>query len=484
MRSRRVRPKRAHPAFGLTIAMYVLMPTPVGLQDIASLIARQSFVPDTMRQRLASPFGTIHAATFSMPRPIGTAIPHVPLRLVSLDPRDVDVTGSIDRKRYLGALDPEPKRVYPEVNRSSKGDRLVPATRGPADESPGAVPDETDAPGAGGALQVPPVYDISLSLELHPQIPVTGTPEADDDAPSQAAEAPAVDPQPIEPQAAEKHPVAEAPAQADGGTPSFVDNPTLASGQVFFGVQPLGGDATQIEPWAPGATPILISPEANDPDLKRPVARAPATAAQPGETIASKGEVTGEGKRPKTPAERLALAGKARVKAEKCLTDAVYFEARGEPERGQIAVAQVVMNRVFSGYYPDNVCGVVYQNAHRHLACQFTFACDGIPDRVTEPEAWAKAKQIASDTLDGKLWLKEVGKSTHYHAYWVRPRWVREMMKLHRLGVHTFYRPRAWGDGADAPVWGDAAKSQTDKKPEADKKTSANAGDKPAGEKL
>jgi len=113
------------------------------------------------------------------------------------------------------------------------------------------------------------------------------------------------------------------------------------------------------------------------------------------------------------------------------------------------------MNRVFSDFYPDNVCDVVYQNAKRHLACQFTFACDGIPDIVTEPEAWRRAKRIAGDMLDGKLWLSEVGKAPHYHAYWVRPSWVHEMKKLYKLGVHTFYRPRAWGNGADEPNWGD-----------------------------
>jgi spore germination cell wall hydrolase CwlJ-like protein len=99
---------------------------------------------------------------------------------------------------------------------------------------------------------------------------------------------------------------------------------------------------------------------------------------------------------------------------------------------------------------------VVYQNAHRHLACQFTFACDGIRDVVTEPDAWRRATRIAKDTLDGKLWLDDVGKATHYHAYWVRPSWVHEMRKLYRLGVHTFYRPRAWGNGAGEPAWGDA----------------------------
>ena len=173
-----------------------------------------------------------------------------------------------------------------------------------------------------------------------------------------------------------------------------------------------------------------------------------------GESIANKGEVTGVDRHPKSPAERLGLTGVKRAKAQKCLADAIYFEARGEPVRGQIAVAQVVMNRVFSPFYPDNVCGVVYQNANRHLSCQFTFACDGIPERVTEPEAWDRAKRIASDMLDGKLWMPRVAKSTHYHAYWVHPRWVREMRKIFKIGVHTFYRPRAWGDGSDEPSWG------------------------------
>jgi hypothetical protein len=70
---------------------------------------------------------------------------------------------------------------------------------------------------------------------------------------------------------------------------------------------------------------------------------------------------------------------------------------------------------------------------------------------------WERAQTIAAEMLDGKLWLPEVGKATHYHAYWVHPGWVREMTKMHRLGVHTFYRPRKWGDGLDAPEWGDEA---------------------------
>ncbi len=102
------------------------------------------------------------------------------------------------------------------------------------------------------------------------------------------------------------------------------------------------------------------------------------------------------------------------------------------------------------------MCGVVYQNTHRYLACQFTFACDSVRDVVTEPEQWDRAKKIAKEMLDGRLWLPEVDKSTHYHAYCVRPSWVREMKKMYKIGVHTFYRPRRWGDGSEAPSWGTA----------------------------
>ena len=201
---------------------------------------------------------------------------------------------------------------------------------------------------------------------------------------------------------------------------------------------------------------LIQAPPGNDSDIKKSALtptddKSKASSNAEGQTVAPKGEVTGAGKRPKTPAERLGLDLKQRAKAEKCLAEAVYFESRGEPKRGQIAVAQVVMNRVFSGFYPTNVCGVVYQNANRKLACQFTFACDGIPDVVTEPDMWAQAKQISRDMLDGKLWLPEIGHSTHYHAYWVHPSWVNEMKRLYKIGVHSFYRPRAWGDGSEVP---------------------------------
>jgi spore germination cell wall hydrolase CwlJ-like protein len=162
-------------------------------------------------------------------------------------------------------------------------------------------------------------------------------------------------------------------------------------------------------------------------------------------------------KPPLTPAQRLELQGKDYDKAEKCLAQAIYFEARAEPTRGQQAVAQVVLNRVFSPYYPKDVCSVVYQNAHRHLSCQFTFACDGKPESVNERGAWTRANRIAQQTLNAKVWLPEVNKATHYHASYVRPNWIRDMKVMVRYGVHTFYRPRNWGDGSDEAHWGTPA---------------------------
>ncbi len=245
----------------------------------------------------------------------------------------------------------------------------------------------------------------------------------------------------------------------------------MQTARLFFDATQMGDTLGGIEPWAAGeaprfeaapvmvdAPPLAVGAEVQIAALTR-TDRAATDLSEPdkgGETIASKGEVTGKGKRPMSPAERLKLEGQALAKAEKCLAEAIYFESRGEPVRGQIAVAQVVLNRAFSGYYPITVCGVVYQNAHRYLACQFTFACDRHADVIRDQDAWQRAKRIAADMLDGKLWLPEVGKATHYHAYWVRPNWVREMTRMHKLGVHTFYRPRRWGDGADAPEWGDA----------------------------
>lgn len=126
----------------------------------------------------------------------------------------------------------------------------------------------------------------------------------------------------------------------------------------------------------------------------------------------------------------------------KCLAEAVYFEARSEPEAGQAAVAQVVINRAKSGLYPTSICGVVYQNRHRYKACQFTFACEGKALTIREPEAWERASRIAQEVLEGNRYLQAVGSSTHYHADYVSPYWSRKLKRTDRIGRHIFYKLR------------------------------------------
>lgn len=126
----------------------------------------------------------------------------------------------------------------------------------------------------------------------------------------------------------------------------------------------------------------------------------------------------------------------------KCLAEAVYFEARSEPETGQAAVAQVVINRAKSGLYPTSICGVVYQNRHRYKACQFTFACEGKALVIREPDSWAVATRVSQEVLEGQIYLPAVGASTHYHADYVAPWWSRRLKRTDRIGRHIFYRLR------------------------------------------
>ena len=137
-----------------------------------------------------------------------------------------------------------------------------------------------------------------------------------------------------------------------------------------------------------------------------------------------------------------AVSAKSAVTAkdETCLANAIYFEARGESEIGQEAVAQVILNRAASGHFPSSLCGVVYQNQHRHNACQFSFACDGKPDTKREKSAWTRAKAIARAMVTGEKQVARLETATHYHAKYVKPRWAGKMQKLSTIGAHIFYR--------------------------------------------
>jgi len=122
-----------------------------------------------------------------------------------------------------------------------------------------------------------------------------------------------------------------------------------------------------------------------------------------------------------------------------CLAQAVYFEARSESPEGQLAVAQVVLNRVSSPFWPDSICGVVFENDHRRHACQFSFACDGVSDQPQNPQAWKRAKRLAAVALSG-LWKDVTDRATHYHADYVAPAWRNRFDMTVTFGRHIFYR--------------------------------------------
>jgi spore germination cell wall hydrolase CwlJ-like protein len=628
MKASRKRPKGAYRwSFGLLLCSSVLMPTSIGYQDLAALIARQPAVTERWRAHVRnSAFSTIHA-TFSFPRPIGSSIPDPYFtQLAALDPRALDVTGSVPLPAPLEPQVAAPSYDFPVVQRRLKGDRLPLATSPqppaepvkepvskpqklkdqasltpdpkpeplPADAEPAADPQQPPAPVArkgDRALPAPapvaapepapaatvaedaaleraanaaeriavtskaaasiqrksapvaerpqpakpvslppvrkaekptPAVDAALkragamservgqttqtaasiqrkpaevaekpapeiespmplvqeAKPIAPEVTASRGPDTEiadlesDRAdvhgplvlpPVPVAEAPKVEAVPEVPAVAQNAPAAPAPMQKQLDRFEVVDSlaqysaPGPQSTRIYFGTHEIGFGKGSLQRWEPDEAPTVLAPPHVDPEIKR-AALDPEPESEnetPGVTVAPKGEVTGEGRRPRTPAERLNLSGASRVKHEKCLANAIYFEARGEVERGQMAVAQVILNRAFSGYYPGNVCDVVYQNAHRHLACQFTFACDNVRDVVREPDAWETATRIARDALDGKFWLPEIGKATHYHATYVNPWWVRTMTKHARLGIHIFYRPKRWGDGEEMPVWGD-----------------------------
>lgn len=120
-----------------------------------------------------------------------------------------------------------------------------------------------------------------------------------------------------------------------------------------------------------------------------------------------------------------------------CLAKALYFEARGEPIDGQVAVAEVVLNRVESPRYPATICEVVHEARTR--SCQFSFMCDGKAETVTNAAAWTTAAKIARAMIDGAP-RRLTGGATHFHADFVTPFWARKFAMTAEIGGHLFYR--------------------------------------------
>ena len=121
-----------------------------------------------------------------------------------------------------------------------------------------------------------------------------------------------------------------------------------------------------------------------------------------------------------------------------CLTQAIYYEAASEPDAGQRAVAQVIMNRVAHPAFPNSVCGVVYQGSERGTGCQFTFTCDGALSRVPARLFWQRAQDVARAALAGYVYAP-VGLATHYHTIAVHPRWDQTMTLVQTIGAHQFF---------------------------------------------
>ncbi len=141
-------------------------------------------------------------------------------------------------------------------------------------------------------------------------------------------------------------------------------------------------------------------------------------------------------------AKRVTVANSER----ECLAQAIYHEARGETALGQLAVANVIVNRARSSKFPGSLCGVVYQNAEKgRYRCQFTFACDGRDDTPGERRAWARsqdlAKTVYAEFAQGEDIGALPGSALYYHTTAVRPSWANTFSRVAAVDSHIFYAP-------------------------------------------
>lgn len=137
--------------------------------------------------------------------------------------------------------------------------------------------------------------------------------------------------------------------------------------------------------------------------------------------------------------ETVDLFGRTFTNEDMCIAQAVYFEARSEPLVGQVAIAEVILNRMVDPRYPDTACEVVFQNQHMRHKCQFSFACDGQSDRPQHTRSWEKALKVVALVQEGER-SGIAKRATHYHATYVNPRWSNHLNKLGQVGQHIFYR--------------------------------------------
>jgi spore germination cell wall hydrolase CwlJ-like protein len=142
-----------------------------------------------------------------------------------------------------------------------------------------------------------------------------------------------------------------------------------------------------------------------------------------------------------------------------CLAENIYFEARSDSVAGQVAVADVVINRMFDSRYPDTICGVVHDGPVRESwktrqtedpndavyypiknRCQFSWYCDGKAEVINDRKAWIKAQYIAYQMLYADRYRGITEGATHYHAHYVKPTWAEKIQYIDSIGSHKFYR--------------------------------------------
>jgi hypothetical protein len=328
-----------------------------------------------------------------------------PERRVAIDPRQPRE----EMKRSVAG--------FPQVDRTAKGDalpRLRPSISAKAPRELERVVFGDTQPGliSGG-------FSLEAMREAEGIVgpPLGFEPHADDQGLTDPALSDA-SPDALKSAGASAHPYGNVPRTIDGATPGVASASAQASS-----TPPVSYSVTTLVP------AVVLPPAPERPGL---IARAPTSPGRRGAGADTGAREIYTG--------LIAAADMARQ--QRCLAEAVYFEARSETDEGRAAVAQVVLNRVKSGLYPDSVCGVVYQNSHRYLACQFTFTCEGKSLRITEPAPWRDAVRIAREVYEGTTYMPEVGASTHYHAQYVRPYWAKKLKKMDTIGQHVFYKLR------------------------------------------
>ncbi len=151
--------------------------------------------------------------------------------------------------------------------------------------------------------------------------------------------------------------------------------------------------------------------------------------------------------------EEIAAVQRA-AEERQCLAEALYYEARGEGETGEKAVAEVVMARLKSPDFPKTICGVVLEGTdHPGIHCQFSFACDGSTKRAKDETAWDRANTLAARILGGAVKIGgQTGHAIAYHSASVTPDWAEEMLRTAQIGNHIFYRRMPLGTRVTAPA--------------------------------